>query len=155
MHLLESKRLQNMHLVTPLHQPAENMNRTNCHKNSKFASDIIILKSQKLAKYASGTMVWGCHSNTPAGWNMKVLVHRLRSPCFPNRLLFVTLPGMGDKNLAPVLTRANWIMHHGEKVFARWNDTRRYFYIHPRPYMSATWSGSESYRISIVMSPNP
>ena len=86
---------------------------------------VIMLQSRKISQMC----IW--YEVVTAGWNMNVLEQRLRSPCFPNRLLFVTLPGMGDNNLASVLTRANWIMHHGGKVFARWNDIRRYFYIHP------------------------
>ena len=98
-------------------------------------------------------LVRGCHSNKPAGWNMNVPAHRLRSPCLPNRLLFVILPGKGDSDLAPVLKRANWIMHHAGEVFARWNDIRRYFYIHPDNrdlHVSYMIRQRASYGISIV-----
>ena len=123
----EQWNLQNMHLVTPPYQLAENMNKT---KHPR-----------------------GCHSNKPASWNMNVPAHRLRSPCLPNRLLFVILPGKGDSDLAPVLKRANWIMHHAGEVFARWNDIRRYFYVHPdnrNLHVSYMIRQRASYGISIV-----
>ena len=101
-------------------------------------------KAKKLGKCAD--LVWACHSGLK-------YEHRLRSPCLTDRPLFVTSPGKGDNHLAPVLKRANWIMHHGGESFARWSDIRRYFYIHPDNrdlHVSYMIGQRASYLISIV-----
>ena len=113
---------------------------------------VIMLQNPKISQMC----IW--YEVVTAGWNMNVVAQRSRSPCFSNRLLFVTLPGMGDNNLAPVLTRANWIMHHSARKFLQDETISEDIFTSipiTAAFMSATWSGSASYRISIVMSPNP
>ena len=106
-------------------------------------------KAKKLGKCAD--LVWACHSGLK-------YEHRLRSPCLTDRPLFVTWPGKGDNHLAPVLKRANWIMHHGGKVLQDEAISEDIFTSIPitATYMSATWSGSvRAISSPLWLVPNP